>query len=235
MTHDYRRLATLWLWWNELLQICILNVGAQALVFCGCSLSWLPFPFPKKTPLVLCPTAFCAFKAFTTSQAHRADSEKRLVLQANPETHRLGQHGHGQSEDSKPSQFLAFPSHAEGGSDAASEEKPWAMSGTRLASAFLNPKAFRVPKGIWIIQALVFISTLAWFLCILIRSTHCWGWAIGICSPLCHIQRMLLPRSPSGLSPSAAEAVCFSIGDVSNMFYCWHKRCSIRMGWLALA
>lgn len=53
-----------------------------------------------------------------------------------------------QAEDSKPSQFLALPSHAEGGSDAASEGKPWAVSGTRLALAFLNPKAFHVPKGI---------------------------------------------------------------------------------------
>lgn len=53
-----------------------------------------------------------------------------------------------QAEDSKPSQFLALSSHAEGGSDVASEGEPWAMNGTRLALAFLNPKAFHVPKGI---------------------------------------------------------------------------------------
>lgn len=49
-----------------------------------------------------------------------------------------------QLEDSKLSQFLALPSHAEvGGSVAASADKPWEMCGTRLAPSFTQ----RVSKG----------------------------------------------------------------------------------------
>lgn len=188
-----------------------------------------PPPFPRRLPL------HCALQLSKPSLFPRfteqTQNKQRLVLQADLETQRLGQCGHGPVGRLQVFSVPGFPFQ---GRWCCLEGKPWAMSGTRLALAFLNLKAFRVPKGIWNIQALVSISTLVWFLCTVIRSTHCQGVGHWHLQSFVPHSKVAPPRLPFWLSPSAAQSVCFSRGDIPNTFYCRDKWCSVCTGWPAL-
>lgn len=186
-------------------------------MFCGCSAVlyyfYPPSPFPKKSMLALCPTAFCAPKALATYPGSQGENKQRLVCQANLETRRLGQQGRGPIRGLKGFSVpgFPFPCRGRGGLNRQTLGDVWDQAVTRL---FLTLKPYRFQKGRQLIQCTVFIFPLDGFICTLIRNTTPRRWFISVCCPPFHNPKV----SPSRL---LFLAVSFS----SRGFGILHEKC----------